>query len=95
MLRSVSSARQATSSAGIGHVAQGDPALLQAKAERIARSKESDYLSATGDPIRWTFERVEDIQCLIDTAFEDGTEVYWEFFEKVDKQPAKVDASEE
>jgi hypothetical protein len=65
-----------------------DPVLLREKAERIARSKECEYLAAGGDTVRWTFQGIEDIQCLVDVATEDGAEVYWEFFERVDRKPA-------
>src|SRR5262249_50803022 len=52
-------------------------------AERVAREKEHEYVAAAGDLIRWTFQYIEDIQSLLDEAFEEGTEVYWTCFERV------------
>jgi hypothetical protein len=53
-------------------------------AEKVARGKEEEYLAAGGDKVRWVFQEIEKIQPLVDERFEDGTEVYWEFFERVD-----------
>lgn len=55
------------------------------KAERIAREMEHEYESAGGQLVRWEFQSVEKIQELFDAELDDGTEVCWEFFERVDK----------
>ena len=66
----------------------GDPSDLQAVAERVARSKECEYLAVSGGRVQWTFQGIEDIQRVLDPDFEEGTEVYWEFFYRVDKIPS-------
>lgn len=54
-------------------------------AESVARDKEHEYVAAGGDTVRWEFREIEDIVSILDEEFRDGTEVYWQFFEKVDK----------
>src|SRR5437870_2824802 len=49
-------------------------------AERVARSKELEYVAAAGNRVRWTLQEVERVQELFDRCPEEGTEVYWEFF---------------
>lgn len=65
----------------------GDLDDARVRAEAIARSKEHEYVAATGDRVRWVFQTIEDVQELMDP-IGDGTEVYWEFFERVDKTTA-------
>ena len=68
-------------------VRAGDHEGARVRAEAIAREKEHEYVSATGDRVRWTFHAIEEVQELMDP-IGDGTEVYWEFFERVDKAPS-------
>jgi hypothetical protein len=65
-----------------------DRVFLWEKAERVARTKEREYVGGTGDTIRWTFQEIEAIHSLFDRDLDDGTEVYWELFHRVDKKPA-------
>jgi hypothetical protein len=53
-------------------------------AKEQARAKEQEYVAAGGDTIRWVFQEVEQIHELFDREMGQGTEVYWEFFERVD-----------
>ena len=55
-------------------------------AENVARQKEHEYEAAGGDTVRWTFQEIEAIQPLFDERVGEGTEVYWELFERVDKR---------
>lgn len=54
------------------------------RAQELARSKEAFYTTAVGDQLRWTLQAVEGVQELFDQALEEGSEVYWEFFERID-----------
>lgn len=56
-------------------------------AERLAEEKQHEYLTADGKLLRWVLVDVEEVKSLIDQDLSQGTEVYWEFFYKVDKQP--------
>jgi hypothetical protein len=49
-------------------------------AEQVGREKEVEYLAAGGDTVRWVFQGIERMEQLLDERFENGTEVYWEFF---------------
>lgn len=53
-------------------------------AEQIARAKEEEYPVLGGDIVRWVFCEFENIQTLMDDPTEQGAEVYWTFFERVD-----------
>ena len=55
------------------------------KADRIAQRKQHRYPSATGANVSWVLQEVEAIQELFDEPIRDGTEVYWQFTERVDK----------
>lgn len=59
----------------------------RARAEALARVKEHEYIAAAGNPVRWTFQGVEEVQPLHDRDIMEGTEVYWEFVERVDAAP--------
>ena len=50
-----------------------------------AEQKQHSYVSATGSSVRWVFQEIEELQPLHSEEFTDGTEVYWKFFERVDK----------
>jgi hypothetical protein len=54
-------------------------------AQRVACDKEHEYLAVKGDTVRWVLQEVEDIQPLHDQVFEDGTEVFWQFFDRIDR----------
>lgn len=56
------------------------------KALAIAKSKEQEYISATNELVRWTLQEIESVLELIDQDIEDGTEVYWELKQRVDKK---------
>lgn len=55
------------------------------KAMIQAEQKQHSYVSATGSSVRWVFQEIEELQPLHSEEFTDGTEVYWKFFERVDK----------
>jgi hypothetical protein len=85
--RNVFIVRGPESASAIYPDAAGDPELRE-KAEKIAREKEHEYVAAGGDTIRWVFQRIEQIQPIFDQKIGEGTEVYWELFERVDKTPS-------
>jgi hypothetical protein len=66
--------------------ASGEEEAL-ARALDLARSKEHEYVSAAGGLLRWTFQRIERCEALFDASLGEGTEVYWQFFERVDPRP--------
>src|SRR2546429_32691 len=47
--------------------------------ERLGRSKEHEYISATGDLVKWRFEKVESVYGILDDAISSGTEVFSRF----------------
>jgi hypothetical protein len=55
------------------------------KTERVACTKEHEYMGGKGDTIRWVCQEIEAIHSLLDREFEEGTEMYWELFHRVDK----------
>lgn len=60
--------------------------LAEQYAQNLAKNKEIEYESANNDSVRWTFQGIERINELHDEAISDGTEVFWEFFERVDRK---------
>jgi hypothetical protein len=63
------------------------PASVWRKADEVARQKEHQYEASDGHTVRWVLQHVEAMAPLVDDAIGEGTEVYWEFYEKVDKKP--------
>lgn len=63
-----------------------DSSSLQEHAKRLAMEKEQEYAAVTGHTVRWVLDSIEDIKELIRFDPDEGGEVYWEFFERVDKQ---------
>lgn len=57
----------------------------ESKALEIAKENEHEYISATGDLVRWTFMGIESTSELFDKEITDGTEVYWDWFVRVDR----------
>jgi hypothetical protein len=55
------------------------------RARVVALRKEHEYVTAMDNRLRWTFQEVEEVQSLFDTEVGEGTEVYWQFFERVDR----------
>jgi hypothetical protein len=49
--------------------------------ERIGKEQEHEYVSATGDLVRWTFTRVESVCEILDEQISDGTEVFSRFLD--------------
>jgi len=47
--------------------------------EHLGKSKEHEYISATGDLVKWRFERVESVFGILDDAISSGTEVFSRF----------------
>lgn len=64
----------------------------ESKALEIAKENEHEYISATGDLVRWTFMGIESTSELLDKGITDGTEVYWDWFVHVDR-PKKETAT--
>lgn len=62
-----------------------DEASARERAREVALGKEHEYVTATGDRLRWAFQAVEEIQALVQDQLAEGTEVYWQFFERVDR----------
>jgi len=48
-------------------------------ADRAGRGKEHEYISSTGDQIRWVFRQVESVSELLDQEISTGVEVYSRF----------------
>jgi hypothetical protein len=48
-------------------------------AERIGKEKEHEYISMTGDRVKWVFRHVESISELFDQSLKPGSEVYSRF----------------
>jgi len=61
-----------------------DGEAARSRAQQVAKDKEHEY-QAKGGTVRWVLQDIEDIQSLHDAEIGDGTEVYWQFFERVDK----------
>lgn len=57
----------------------------QAVARDVAKGKEHGYTVASGDTVQWTLGEIEDVQELIDEKVQQGMEVRWQFFERIDK----------
>jgi hypothetical protein len=55
------------------------------RAEEVARGKEHEYEVEGGKVCRWVFQQIEAVLQLGEVELEDGVEVYWEMFERVDK----------
>lgn len=53
-------------------------------AKKTALEKQHENRSATGRTARWEFQSLEEVQALFDDTPRIGTEVYWDFFERVD-----------
>lgn len=70
-------------------VRAGDDAQAKVAAAEVARGKEHEYIAAGGDTVRWVLQEVEDVQPLFDADIGPGTEVYWTFFERVDRPEAR------
>lgn len=56
------------------------------KAEHIARGMEHEYEAIDSRLVRWEFQSIEKVQKILDDELTEGTEVCWEFFERVDKR---------
>src|SRR5437879_5940577 len=51
----------------------------QQRGEILGKSEEHEYISATGDQVRWTFRRVERVFAIDEEVLGDGTEVFSRF----------------
>jgi len=58
------------------------------RAAGIAKQNEHEYVSATGDHVRWELQEIESLAELFDDEITEGTEVYWDYFVRVDKAQA-------
>lgn len=65
------------------------------EAVRIAKGKQQEYVAAKDDLVRWELVEIEGIQALHDEVIGSGTEVYWEFFERVDRPAESLGAPED
>jgi hypothetical protein len=54
------------------------------QAEQMGRRKEHEYISVTGDRVRWVFRCVETVFELFDEQLKHGTEVYSRFLRASD-----------
>lgn len=64
----------------------GDDQAAEELAVRMARGMEHEYEAAAGHLVRWEFQQLECVLELMDREPQPGTEVYWEFFERVDRR---------
>ena len=53
--------------------------LAQKQAEILGKGEEHEYVSATGDQVKWTFQGVESVHEIVDDTPENGTEVFSRF----------------
>jgi len=58
---------------------------------QVARDKEREYVGGGGDVISWVLQEVEKVEEILDAEIREGTEVLWEFFERVDKRTQSGD----
>lgn len=58
-------------------------------AKEVAQSKQHEYLNDKQELVRWVFQGIEDVQSLSDDNIKQGTEVYWKFFERIDRKEGK------
>ena len=58
----------------------------QGVALSIAKGKEHTYKNHKQDNVQWMFQQVNQIEELFDQSLQDGAEVYWKFYEKVDSR---------
>jgi hypothetical protein len=63
--------------------ASGDAEALKI-GNKLALESEVEYQAARGDTVRWVFQEIEDVKEIPDTTLREGTQVYWQFFERVD-----------
>jgi hypothetical protein len=54
------------------------------EAERWGKAQEHEYVSVTGDQVRWSFEQIESIYEILEDALEDRTEVFSRFLSASD-----------
>lgn len=54
-------------------------------ARRVAKSKETRYKNHLGETISWRLKEIEAFSEVMDARIVNGTEVYWEFFQKDDR----------
>ena len=57
-------------------VSADDEAAADAKAKRLAQSKQESYANADGESVRWVFLRIERLREVMDDVLTDGTEVW-------------------
>ena len=62
-------------------------ASAEIAARRVAEEKEHEYTTASGDMVRWVVQEIESVQSILDDDIDEGTEVSWQFYERVDKMP--------
>jgi hypothetical protein len=51
----------------------------QKQAEALGKGEEHEYVSASGDLVKWTFQGVESIHEILDDTLENGTEIFSRF----------------
>jgi hypothetical protein len=56
-----------------------DEAEAQQQGEAYGRAEEHEYISATGDLVRWHFRRVERVHAINAETLDSGTEVFSRF----------------
>jgi len=59
-------------------------AEAQQQAELLGKVQEHEYVSVTGDLVRWTFQQVESIFEIQDNTIEHGTEIFSRFLSSSD-----------
>jgi len=56
------------------------------KAEDSGKRREHEYLASAGNPVRWTFERIESVHEILAENLEHGTELFSRFLSFSDVQ---------
>jgi|SRR5439155_26898824 len=60
-------------------IRSADEDEARTKAEEIGKREELEYLAAAGNPVRWTFEKIESIHQILADDLEHGTEIFSRF----------------
>ena len=63
-----------------------DEEEARTKAEEIGKRGEHEYLAAAGNPVHWTFERIESVHEVLADNLEHGTELFSRFLSFSDVQ---------
>lgn len=70
-------------------VKAGSERQVKAKAGKLGKKDEHEYLNVEGNRVSWVFREVLDVVALFDEALTEGTEVYYKFLSEEDLQAVR------